>query len=66
MTDPERMRALVQTVERLSIENDERISRIKMLESLLRRCLEDYDILYFTDRHGMADQIRAALKETEK
>jgi hypothetical protein len=31
--------------------------------ALLRECLSDYGHPNFTDRHGMADRLRAALKE---
>ena len=39
--------------------------RIEELENLLRLCLEDYGSIHFTDRHGMADRIRRALKTKE-
>jgi hypothetical protein len=36
-------------------------ARIEEMNSLLRLCLSDYSHPNFTDRHGMADRIRATL-----
>lgn len=35
------------------------------MRSVLRDCLADYSHSQFTDRHGMADRIRAALNFTD-
>jgi hypothetical protein len=32
------------------------------MHAILNECLQDYGALNFTDRHGMADRIRAVLK----
>ena len=38
----------------------------KRMEELLRSCLGDYGHPSFTDRHGMADRIRACLEEARR
>jgi hypothetical protein len=41
------------------------LRRLDVARGLLRECLSDYAHPSFTDRYGMAGQLRAALKEIE-
>jgi len=52
---------LTDTIERLAAENKRLRGALERSQSLLRECLGDYSHRNFTDRHGMADRIRAAL-----
>ncbi len=40
-------------------------ARLEAAEALLRSCYGDYSHVGFTDRHGMADRIKAYFAETK-
>jgi hypothetical protein len=46
----------------LLLDYQERGRALEEAQSMLRECLRDYGHPNFTDRHGMADRIRATLK----
>lgn len=47
-------------------ERAELLATVERMRPLLRECLGDYGHKNFTDRHGMADRIRAALTTGEE
>ena len=52
---------LAEDLRALLTERAELLAAVERMRPLLRECLGDYGHKNFTDRHGMADRIRAAL-----